>query len=143
LSHKEIDAYREIKVSSMSQQELIVFLYESSLRLLDEAKDTIAINDIPGTHEKLNRARNVFVHLLSTLNFEIGGDFAVKLSALYAFFVEKITIANVTKNVKELDDIIPIIAELKDAWANMKYDSDQSTPAKNNGAISQLVSVEV
>lgn len=34
--------------------------------------------------------------------------------------IEKKTMANVTKNIQDLDDIIPIIAGIKDSWAAIK-----------------------
>jgi flagellar secretion chaperone FliS len=141
--NQNVNAYWEMKISGMSQQELIVFLYESSLRLLEEARETIQLKDVPGTHEKLSRARNIFVHLLSTLNLEAGGDFAARLSTLYAFFIEKITVANVTKNTAELDQIIPLIVGIKDAWATMKYEESGSVSANRRLETKQAISVEV
>jgi flagellar secretion chaperone FliS len=143
LKSKEIDTYRKIKISGMNQQELIVFLYESSLQLIEEAKETIAARDVPATHDKLNRARNIFVHLLATLNLEAGGEFALRLSSLYAFFVEKITMANVTKNVQELDDIVPIITNIKEAWAGMKWENESNSKSGKLIDLPQLVSMEV
>jgi flagellar protein FliS len=117
LNKRDIDNYRELKISSMTSRELVVFLYESALGLMEEAREKIAAGDVPGTHEKLDRCRNIFLHLLATLNLEGGGELAYNLSALYAFFVEKITLANVTKNTKELDDIVPLVTDIKEAWA--------------------------
>jgi flagellar secretion chaperone FliS len=142
--HKQdINAYKQQKISSMSQQELIVFLYESSLSLLEEARVKIAASDVPGTHEKLSRARDIFLHLLSTLNAEAGGEFARRLSSLYAFFIEKITVANVTKNTQELDDIIPLISGIRDAWANIKFDENDPSLEKKGTEAFQAVSLEV
>lgn len=143
MKNQDINAYKQLKISSMSQQELIVFLYESALTLLEEAKVKINASDVPGTFEKLNRARNIFLHLLSTLNVEIGDEFGLKISSLYAFFIEKITIANVTKNTQELDDVIPLIGDIKDAWANIKFDENDPALAKKYNESFQAVSLEV
>jgi flagellar secretion chaperone FliS len=143
MKNQDIDVYKRLKVFSMSQQELIVFLYESSLSLLDEAKEKIAVNDVPGTHDKLNRARNIFLHLLSTLNVEVEDEFGKKLSSLYAFFIEKITVANVTKNKQEIDDIIPLISDIRDAWANTKFDENDPSLEKKGTESFQAVSLEV
>ncbi len=127
----------------MSQKELIVFLYESAVNLMEGARVTINDGDVPGTHQHLNRARNIFLHLLSTLDLEAGGDFAKRLSALYAYFVEKITMANSTKNVQELDDIIPIVNDIKEAWQDLKPDTvEQNPPRNSNSKNHRLVSME-
>jgi flagellar protein FliS len=128
----------------MAPGELIVFLYESALGLMGEAKDRIAAKDVPGTHEKLDRCRNIFLHLLSTLNLEGGGELAGKLSALYAYFIEKVTVANVTKDTRELDDIIPLVTDIKEAWAAINCD-EKAANSSGKRAIEhvQAFSVEV
>ena len=144
MTKKDINKYLEMKISSMSQKELIVFLYESAVNLMEEARVTINDGDVPGTHQHLNRARNIFLHLLSTLDLEAGGDFAKKLSGLYSYFVEKITMANSTKDVQELDDIIPIVNDIKKAWQDLKPDTVEQNPSPNsNSRNRQFVSMEV
>lgn len=144
VTRKDINKYLEMKISSMSQRELIVFLYESAVNLMEEARVTINDGDVPGTHQRLDRARNIFLHLLSTLNLEAGGDFAKKLSGLYSYFVEKITMANGTKNVQELDDIIPVVNDIKNAWQDLKPDAAEQNPSTgSNSGNRQFVSMEV
>ncbi|UCE67822.1 MAG: flagellar export chaperone FliS [Candidatus Zixiibacteriota bacterium] len=144
MAEKELKTYRDVKIKNMNQRELIVFLYESALGLMEQGKERINAGDVPGTHEKLDRARNIFLHLLVTLNPESGGEFARRLSALYSYFVEKITMANVSKNVDELDEIIPLVGEIKDAWENMEFENPgKSSPGINNNPENQLISMEV
>lgn len=145
MAKKDIDTYLKAKISEMSQQELIVFLYESAINLMEESKVTIGSGDIQGTHLRLNRARNIFLHLLGTLKPEGPGEaIAGKLSALYAYFIEKITVANTTKNAQEIDDILPIAGDLKNAWQDMKLDSESQNGTAEIPAVDQsLISVEV
>lgn len=144
MAKKELKTYRDLKIKNMSQKELIIFLYESALELMDQGKERILAGDVPGTNEKLDRARNIFLHLLATLNLEKGGEFAKKLSALYAYFVEKITMANARSNVDELDEIIPLVNEIKEAWEKIdNNDPGKSSPGINNNPDSQLISMEV
>ena len=125
--------------------DVLNFLYESAVNLMEEARVTINDGDVPGTHQRLDRARNIFLHLLSTLNLEAGGDLAKKLSGLYSYFIEKITMANGTRNVQELDDIIPVVNDIKNAWQNLKPDAAEQNPStdSNNSGNRRLVSMEV
>ncbi|UCC79416.1 MAG: flagellar export chaperone FliS [Candidatus Zixiibacteriota bacterium] len=144
MAKKELKTYRDVKIKNMSQKELIVFLYESALELIDQGKERIGAGDVPGTNEKLDRARNIFLHLLATLNLEEGGEFAKRLSALYSYFVEKITMANTCNKVKELDEIIPLVNEIKEAWEKMENnDPGKSSREIMNNPGSQLISMEV
>lgn len=143
MTKKDINTYLRMKISEMSQKQLIVFLYESAINLIEESRETIGKGDLQGTHQRLDRARNIFLHLLATLDLEKGGDFAKKLSSLYAYFVEKITMANTTKNTRELDDILPMVCEIKDCWEKMETENNgPEAPKKNAGLERRLFSVE-
>ncbi len=142
--NQEINAYRELNISEMNQKELIVFLYDSALECLGRSKEMITTNKIGPLHEELSRARNIFVHLLATLNMEAGGEFAQKLSTLYAFFIEKITIANATRETKEIDEIVPLISDIRESWSQITLDDSQMPkPPINTTQTFQTISVEV
>lgn len=124
---RQLKTYQQMHISGLNQKELIVLLYTGALRFIDEGRELIAREkkDIPKIHDKLNRARNIFIHLLSTLNMEAGGELAMKLSALYSYFIEKITVANVTKNADGLDEIVPFIQEIMESWEKMELDREK------------------
>jgi flagellar protein FliS len=122
-----LKVYQRVQISGLNQKELIVMLYSGALKFINEGKNLILEKDINRTHEKLSKARDVFVHLLTTLNVEAGGELAEKLSSLYAYFIEKITMANVTKEIGELDDIIPLIQEIKESWEKIDI-NDKTIP---------------
>lgn len=144
MAKEELKTCRDLRIKNMSQKELIIFLYKSALELMDQGKERILASDVPGTKEKLNRARNIFLHLLATLNLEKGGEFAKKLSAFYSYFVEKIIMANACNNVDGLDEIIPLVNEIKEAWEKMdNNDPGESSPGINSNPDSQLISMEV
>jgi len=123
---QQLKSYQQMHISGLNQKDLIVLLYSGALRFIDEGKHWISKNDVPRTHEKLNRARDIFLHLLATLNMDEGKELAEKLSSLYAYFVEKITLANVTNSISELDDIIPIISDIKESWENIEVEDEKT-----------------
>ncbi len=126
--------FLEAKTSSKSQVELIVFLYGLAISLMEQAKITMNKGDMSETSYCLSRVRNIFLHLLSTLNLEAVGDSAKKLSSLYLFIVEKINIANSTKSVQDLDDIIPIVSDIKEAWQESKSEAGKQNPPQNSNS---------
>ncbi|MCP4581755.1 MAG: flagellar export chaperone FliS [candidate division Zixibacteria bacterium] len=143
--NNQVKTYQQMHISGLNQKELIVLLYSGALRFIEEGKELIAKKDVPQIHDRLNRARNIFIHLLSTLNLEAGGEFADKLSALYAYFIEKITMANTTKNVEDLNEIIPLIQEIKESWEKIDIaDNELPENQKSNGLKQvQVFSAEV
>jgi flagellar protein FliS len=143
--NNQLKTYQQMHISGLNQQELIVLLYSGALRFIEDGKDLLKTKDVPRIHEKLDKARNIFIHLLATLNMEKGGELAQKLSALYAFFIEKITVANVTKSATELDEIIPLIKEIKESWEKIDI-KDQTIPENlktSNAKPTRVFSAEV
>lgn len=134
----QLRTYQQMHISGLNQKELIVLLYSGALRYIEEGKESIARKDVPSTHDNLNKARNIFIHLLSTLNMDANKEFATRLSALYAYFIEKITVGNVKKDIKELDDIIPLIQDIKDAWDKIEIDDGTMPNAKKASGLKPL-----
>ena len=141
----QVKTYQKMQISGLNQKELIVMLYSGALRFIEEGRQIIKTNDVPKIHDKLNRARNIFVHLLATLDMEKGGELASKLSALYAYFIEKITVANVTKDEAALLEIIPLIQEIKESWEKLELPDAEMARKQKVAAMqpTQVFSTEV
>lgn len=134
--NNNLATYQQMHISGLNQKDLIVSLYNGAIKFIEQGREYMAKKDVPATHENLSRARNIFIHLLSTLDMEKGGEIAAKLSSLYAFFIEKITIANVTKNRQDLDDILPLVKDIKASWEAIEYDESKfDKPHVRNGYV--------
>jgi flagellar protein FliS len=120
-----IGAYARTQVTtSTNQRELIVFAYDGILRFLNQAKAHMVAREIEATHNDLVKARAIVEELAGTLNMEAGGEVARNLWSLYLVFMQKITEANFTKDVKHIDSIVPALTELREAWASLEMPKD-------------------
>jgi len=54
--------------------------------------------------------------LLASLNVEAGGELARNLAGLYDYMTFCLIAANRTNNRKSVDDVIKLLAELREAW---------------------------
>ena len=99
----------------MSQAELVVTLYQGAIRYLHEAIDLVAAERFDQSWRKFDRARRIVVHLCGTLNRD-AGEITDKLSALYAFIIEQITLANARRDERIARDCIEILTTLKEGW---------------------------
>ena len=128
-----VQAYTQTQISTTSsQKQLIVMAYDGIIRFLHRAKDQMAEREIEATHNSLVRARAVVEELASTLNMEEGGQIAENLWNLYIFFMQKISEANLRKDPSPIDDILPPLKELREAWVGLEIaDADTKTQALN------------
>ena len=139
-----LETYERIQTEGLNQKQLIVMMYAGITRFLKEAKQAISDKDFQTAHEKFDRSRKIVFHLMSTLNPE-AGDIAEKLNALYVFLIEKITEANLKKDGSIVDEIVPIIDNIREGWESIKLD-DKSIPddkKKMSGKPAQQVSITI
>jgi flagellar protein FliS len=64
----------------------------------------------------VNKTLAIISELLASLNFEIGGDVARNLEALYLFMIDHITNANLHNDPRPLEDTIKLLSTLKEGW---------------------------
>jgi flagellar secretion chaperone FliS len=128
-------AYRSAEVETVSQKELIIRLYQGAERFLSAGR--IAMENKRG-EEAMNhcqRARDIFVELMSTLNFEGGGEVANQLKELYSFLIFQISEASLRKNPEQLLPLMPIIKTLREGWEAIpeEHSNLSSIPVENAG----------
>jgi flagellar secretion chaperone FliS len=129
------NAYRNAEVETLSQRDLIVKLYEAAERFLSQAQVAMANKSAELAFNGCQRAKQIFIELLATLNFEQGGEIAKQLRALYVFLITRIAEANLLKDPKILSELMPIIANLREAWQQIPSEMANvtSVPASNQG----------
>lgn len=120
-------AYTQAQVAtSTNQQQLIVMAYDGILRFLGKAREHMDRKEIEEKHNACLRARAIVEELAATLNLEQGGEIAKNLWHLYLFFMRRISEANVLNDPSRLDQILPAIKDLRDAWAEMEVPADDA-----------------
>lgn len=126
-------AYQRAEVETMTQRDLLVKLYQGSERFLNLAMAAIANKEIETAHVNCQKAKRIFMELMSTLNMEVGGEIAVRLRDLYLFFIGEIVEANLTKDRERIAKILPVIATLRQGWERVpdEFANVSSLPQNN------------
>ena len=106
--------YQRQSVMTMTQGEMLTKLYEEVIKQMSGAKICLTEKDLSGVNNALQKAQRILFYLKSTLDFkyEISGN----LDALYDFFIERTVQANLKKDAAMLDEIIPMIEDLRDTF---------------------------
>ena len=106
--------YQRQSVMTMTQGEMLTKLYDEVIKQMSGAKICLTEKDLSGVNNALQKAQRILFYLKSTLDFkyEISGN----LDALYDFFIERTVQANLKKDAAMLDEIIPMIEDLRDTF---------------------------
>ncbi len=109
-------AYRSAEVEGLTQRDLLIKLYQGTERFLLHAQVAMQEKRASDAHFGCVRAKAIFVELMSTLNFDLGGEVAVQLRDLYVFLIATISEANLRKDPAAIAAILPVIATLRQGW---------------------------
>lgn len=121
------EKYKQQSVMTMTQGDMVKLLFEEVIKQLERGVQCMDSKDYAGSNDALQRVQRIFHHLLGTLDFQY--EISKNLSSLYEFFNYKIIQANMKKAPGELEDILPMMIELKDTFAQ----ADKQARIQQNG----------
>ncbi|MEG1125252.1 MAG: flagellar export chaperone FliS [Oscillospiraceae bacterium] len=107
--------YTEQSVMTMTNGEMLVRLYDETAKQMNAGLSHIANNDVLATNTALQKARTILNYLTQTLDFKY--PISQNLSSLYEFFTRQIVLANSHMDAQPVLDVIPMIEELRDTFA--------------------------
>ncbi|MDR0402083.1 MAG: flagellar export chaperone FliS [Treponema sp.] len=120
-----LSAYRETRIRTASQGQLIIMLYDEAVRQLDSALELMGLNASekkePGRIEHIGKAigktQDIVTELMVSLDFEQGGEIAKSLFALYTWFNKELLEAHISQNLSCVAIVRNQINELREAWS--------------------------
>lgn len=110
------NAYKSNSVNYSSKEQLLLLLVEGAVKFAKIGRQAILDKDIKSAHENIVKTENIFYELMATLDVSKGGEWAVSLMSVYEFIVRRLTDANIKKDAAIMDEVIPLIEDIKDTW---------------------------
>ncbi|KJF25893.1 hypothetical protein TZ02_16640 [Clostridium aceticum] len=95
-------------------ENLTLMLYEGAIRFMNQAVIYISAKNNEKTNVAIQRAQDIFIELMSTLNQEI--EMSKNLFSLYEFMNYRLVEANIEKDPEKLREVITMTKELRDTW---------------------------
>ena len=119
-----LSTYRETRIKTASQGQLIIMLYNEAVRQLDQALNQLNLNDSvkrdPGRIEVISKAivktQEIVSELMVSLDFEQGGDIATNLFSLYTWFNRELMEANIGQDARRITIVRNHIDQLRGSW---------------------------
>ncbi len=117
-------AYQTQAVLTASPGQLVLMLYDGALRFLSIAQEAFNMEEtnfqrFEVINKNLQRVQAIIGELQATLNYEVGGDFAVTMHRLYDFYNRRVFEANLKKDPTLLVDVEKFLREIRGAWSEM------------------------
>ena len=119
-----VSTYKETRIKTASQGQLIIMLYDGAVKQLDLALELMHLNENgkrePGRIEKIGKAvvktQEIICELMASLDFEEGGDIAKNLFSLYTWFNRELMEANIRQEIPRIEGVRNSLDGLRSAW---------------------------
>lgn len=112
-------AYRQQSILTATRGQLVVTLYDGCLRFLRQAAHALRDGKHVEAGVRLGRAEAIVDELLATLDMEQGGVVASRLQGIYVFCTRMLIEARAERDPAKVDAVADLLAELRDAWAQV------------------------
>ena len=108
--------YMNNQVMSASRKKLLIMLYDGAIKNLKIAEIAIDEKNIEKTNSNLTKTQAILAELMSSLDFNSGGEIARNLYQLYEYMYNKLVKANINKDKDAVSEVRNFIEELRETW---------------------------
>lgn len=106
--------YKEQSLSTLAPGEILVKLYDESLKQLTLAKLKIDQKDYGASDNAFLKVQSILSTLADSLDMRY--PISKELRNMYAFLSQHLLRASIKKDVQMVDDCVPLIRDLRDAF---------------------------
>jgi len=122
-----LQAYQRVNtqtsITDADPHKLIQLLYNGALERINMAKARMQAKDIEAKGRLISKAIEIIGGLRSFLDFEKGGDLALRLESLYDYMERTLFEANRHNDLKKLDEVADLLRSIKDGWDGIREEA--------------------
>ena len=108
-------AYRKQSVETLTSIEIVIKGYDECERQLCRAVNFIKNKELAEAHYALDKAAELVTAFRTALDMSVG-EISKNLDSLYDYFFMQIITANMKKDASIIEELLPQIVELRDAF---------------------------
>ena len=121
--------YKKQSVETMTPVEVVIRLYSEIEKQCAIGMDFVEKKNYVKSNDAFIRAEDCIDALREALDMSI--PISKNLDDLYIFFYKTIVKANVSKDLTDLKKVVPMIAELRDAWTQISQMTREEIEAQD------------
>lgn len=108
------NAYKQNSVNTASKEQLLLMLVDGAVKYTKIARLAILDRNIERAHKELVRVQDIFLELMITM--DRSSKAMDDLYQLYEYIKNELAKANMKKDIKIIDEVLPLIEEIRDMW---------------------------
>nr|WP_267916784.1 flagellar export chaperone FliS [Borreliella afzelii] len=114
--------YKQTQINTSNPLSILIMLYDKAIQDLKVAKELIQDGNWQNgikANEKIFHAQEIITELMSTLNFEQGGNISTNLLSIYSFLNKELENVLLKKEIYKIDNVIKQLQILNLAWKKL------------------------
>jgi flagellar protein FliS len=119
-----LSAYRETRIKTAGQGQLIIMLYDAAIKQLDTALECLQFNTgakkdpakIEKTGKSVLKTQEIITELMVSLDMDAGGEIAANLFSLYTWFNRELLEASISQDAKRISEVRGMLDDLRSTW---------------------------
>lgn len=111
-----LKTYQKNEVVTASPEKILILLYDGAIQFLNKAKIAMKDNNIAEIHNNIMSCEEIIEEFINTVDEEKGGEFAVRIKALYQYFYNTLVMANIKKDESKIDEVLRHLVDLRATW---------------------------
>ncbi|MCC0727042.1 flagellar export chaperone FliS [Clostridioides sp. ZZV14-6045] len=121
------NSYKQNSVFMASKEQLLLMLVDGAVKYTKIARLSIIDKNMQRAHKELIRVQDIFTELMVTLD-QNAGQWAKDMYRVYDFVRYELSRANIRKDIQIIDNVLPIIEQIKDTW----HEADKKSKEERN-----------
>ena len=109
------NTYKQNSVNTASREQLLLMLLDGAVKYTKIARLAIIDKNMERAHKELVRVQDIFLELMITLDKD-SSKYMQNLYNVYEFIKSELSRANIKKDVNIIDNVLPLIEEIRDMW---------------------------
>ena len=109
------NVYKNNSVNYASKDQLLLMLVDGAVKFAKISRQAIVDKDIKKAHTNLIKTQEIFIELMVSLDMD-QAEWTKDLMQIYAYIKDKLVEVNMKKYIKIMDEILPLIEEVRDLW---------------------------
>ena len=115
-----LNSYTQARVLGGSPVEMIIMLYDGAIEYINKAATGITMRNLQVKLKYVDRTLAILQELDRSLNFEAGGEVALKLHDCYFYMMQELVLANIKNDGDKMAHISGLLTTLREGWAQVK-----------------------
>ncbi|HMM07159.1 MAG TPA: flagellar export chaperone FliS [Clostridiales bacterium] len=114
MSYSAVEQYKTQTINSMTNGELLILLFDEVIKNLKIACTMLEEKNYAISEKCTQKAKEIIHYLINILDRQY--PLSQELYQMYSFFNEKIISAEIKQDPKILEEITPLIEDMRQTW---------------------------